>query len=337
MADLLRNNLLKEIIQEMSQDTGLDASIIEKDYWVTLFLKTLNKYEPRIIFKGGTSLSKCHKVIKRFSEDIDINIQDTDEKEQPSQKARKDFKKAVVKTAEELNVSIPNLNKTQSRRYFNKYLISYPSIFNSLSHLRTVGIEPSLIVETAMQAPSYPNVRKLANSYIGDFLTGIGKNDIIDQFDLRPFELTVQSLERTFVDKVFALCDYYYGKNTNRTSRHIYDIHRIFPKIEITDDLLLLIDEVRELRRGGYGCHSADPACDVPQTIKEILDSNFFKADYDQLTVRFFYPGEELTYQDAVETLKYISSKDYFKYRRPPITRRSLSPQKVEQKFNDEP
>lgn len=25
-------------------------------------------------FKGGTSLSKCHKVIRRFSEDIDITI-----------------------------------------------------------------------------------------------------------------------------------------------------------------------------------------------------------------------------------------------------------------------
>lgn len=27
-----------------------------------------------IVFKGGTSLSKCHKAINRFSEDIDITI-----------------------------------------------------------------------------------------------------------------------------------------------------------------------------------------------------------------------------------------------------------------------
>ncbi|MFT8391080.1 MAG: nucleotidyl transferase AbiEii/AbiGii toxin family protein [Sporolactobacillus sp.] len=29
---------------------------------------------PRIVFKGGTSLSKCYHLIHRFSEDIDLNF-----------------------------------------------------------------------------------------------------------------------------------------------------------------------------------------------------------------------------------------------------------------------
>lgn len=29
---------------------------------------------PDIVFKGGTSLSKCYHIIKRFSEDIDLNV-----------------------------------------------------------------------------------------------------------------------------------------------------------------------------------------------------------------------------------------------------------------------
>lgn len=48
--------------------------IIEKDYYVTVFLKLLAEKIPFIVFKGGTSLSKCHKVIRRFSEDIDLTI-----------------------------------------------------------------------------------------------------------------------------------------------------------------------------------------------------------------------------------------------------------------------
>lgn len=41
---------------------------------MTLFLKSIVEELPDIIFKGGTSLSKCYKLIDRFSEDIDLNI-----------------------------------------------------------------------------------------------------------------------------------------------------------------------------------------------------------------------------------------------------------------------
>ena len=65
----------EQIILKVSEDTGIDASIVEKDYYVTLFLKRIVEVIPNIIFKGGTSLSKCYKLIKRFSEDIDLNIE----------------------------------------------------------------------------------------------------------------------------------------------------------------------------------------------------------------------------------------------------------------------
>ena len=48
--------------------------IAEKDYYVTMILRELSERQEFIVFKGGTSLSKCHKAIKRFSEDIDITI-----------------------------------------------------------------------------------------------------------------------------------------------------------------------------------------------------------------------------------------------------------------------
>ena len=48
--------------------------IVEKDYYVTMILRELSERQGFVVFKGGTSLSKCHKAIKRFSEDIDITI-----------------------------------------------------------------------------------------------------------------------------------------------------------------------------------------------------------------------------------------------------------------------
>ena len=51
--------------------------IAEKDYYVTMILKLLSEKAPECVFKGGTSLSKCHHVIDRFSEDIDITFSNT--------------------------------------------------------------------------------------------------------------------------------------------------------------------------------------------------------------------------------------------------------------------
>lgn len=65
--------LFKDIITETASSLGIDPSIIEKDYYVTVFLKEIVNIQPDIVFKGGTSLSKCYKLINRFSEDIDLN------------------------------------------------------------------------------------------------------------------------------------------------------------------------------------------------------------------------------------------------------------------------
>lgn len=66
----------KASITEVEYSTGIQAKAIEKDWWVTLTLKALfrSKYAKHMVFKGGTSLSKCWKLISRFSEDIDIAL-----------------------------------------------------------------------------------------------------------------------------------------------------------------------------------------------------------------------------------------------------------------------
>jgi len=57
--------------------TSYPAHVVEKDFWGTYLLDTLfNRlsHNHRLMFKGGTSLSKCYNLIKRFSEDIDLSL-----------------------------------------------------------------------------------------------------------------------------------------------------------------------------------------------------------------------------------------------------------------------
>jgi hypothetical protein len=48
--------------------------LLEKDIWVVWGLQHLfsGPYAAHLVFKGGTSLSKAYKVIRRFSEDVDL-------------------------------------------------------------------------------------------------------------------------------------------------------------------------------------------------------------------------------------------------------------------------
>jgi len=63
-------------IIEAEYQTGIASKLIEKDWWVSVTLRALfsGKFAQHLVFKGGTSLSKCWKLINRFSEDIDIAL-----------------------------------------------------------------------------------------------------------------------------------------------------------------------------------------------------------------------------------------------------------------------
>ena len=99
-----------------------------------MLLRLLAQRMPYIVFKGGTSLSNCHTVIRRFSEDIDITIDTL-----LSQGQKKKIKQAIVESAEELGMTIENLDETRSRRDYNRYVIAYDSVIPMASDALKAG------------------------------------------------------------------------------------------------------------------------------------------------------------------------------------------------------
>ena len=63
-----------DLVTEASAQLRRDADIVEKDVWICWALEQLTKVNglPPFVFKGGTSLSKVFRAIKRFSEDVDV-------------------------------------------------------------------------------------------------------------------------------------------------------------------------------------------------------------------------------------------------------------------------
>lgn len=63
-----------ELLKILAAEKKIDAGLVEKDYWIMHVLYGLKKQDFSFEMKGGTSLSKGYKIIHRFSEDIDLQI-----------------------------------------------------------------------------------------------------------------------------------------------------------------------------------------------------------------------------------------------------------------------
>lgn len=282
------------------EQTGIMPQIIEKDYYVTMLLRVLAEKMPYIVFKGGTSLSKCHKVIKRFSEDIDLTIDTL-----LSQGQKKKFKQLIVETAEELGLTIENLNETRSRRDYNRYIIAYESVIpldNSV--LRT-----AVLLETSYTAVSFPTVELLVDNYIGDMMKEEAPQ-LLEEFQLLPFSMKVQGIDRTLVDKVFAICDYYLQGNVQKHSRHLYDIYKLFPLVPQNTDFQKLISEVRKVRAQSKVCLSAQSEEGISMLLRKIIDEGVYKNDYDNLTMQLL--EEQIPYETVIKILEEIAASEIF-------------------------
>jgi hypothetical protein len=65
------------ILNEAAARLDVVPVIVEKDFWVCWALARLfevSEVAAHVVFKGGTSLSKVHGAIQRFSEDIDLAV-----------------------------------------------------------------------------------------------------------------------------------------------------------------------------------------------------------------------------------------------------------------------
>lgn len=62
--EFLHNNkdLFSQAINLVFSKNNIRPEIVEKDYYVTMILRLLSERLPFIVFKGGTSLSKCHNL-----------------------------------------------------------------------------------------------------------------------------------------------------------------------------------------------------------------------------------------------------------------------------------
>ena len=291
----------KEIIETVAREIGRTELMVEKDTVQSMFLSELSKAELPFVFKGGTSLSKAYNMIDRFSEDIDLSMN-----RKPTESERKASKELIIQIAESLGMTLGNLDKIRSRYDYNKYVFKYMSLF--------VSMPVEIIIETSYYQTAYPVEKHEVGSFVGRFCEERGI-DLPIPFKAAKVYMNVQSIRRTFVDKVFAICDYRIQNMQDRDSRHLYDICKLAAQLKMDEEMDALVDKVREDRMLSPNNPSAQLEYIIPEMLKEIIESKFYESDYKNVTQKLLY--EDIDYDYAVQNgIALVAQSDVFIYKK---------------------
>lgn len=234
------NQERSELFQIVSNEMGVPAVIVEKDFWVCYILDFLfnrSIFKSHLIFKGGTSLSKCYHLINRFSEDIDL-ILDWGEigysiDEPWNERSNAGQERFKAETIERTNaylseVFVPHVHAALSSelgfelkifpaKEEETVIIAYPKQFVSTATLDVIRLEVGPLAEWT------PSESVKIQTYLAEYRPGLIQKPQFNVNTVKP--------ERTFWEKATIL-----HQEANRPpeklmplrySRHYYDMYQM--------------------------------------------------------------------------------------------------------------
>lgn len=316
------------LLSQAGDKIGLSAKSVEKDLWVTQVLHALFSLDvsDKMIFKGGTSLSKAWGLIDRFSEDIDLAIDpvflgapDGD----PTKKQIKKLRKASsLYVAEELAQKLRNrfaeLGLTEwlsveaqpngegdntypePRQIYVRYKSLYADNLQYLLPMIVLEVSARSLMEPVAEVKIY----SLASRHF-------------PLKDLAPMPVVTAVPGKTMVEKMFLLHELFavegHGMKAERKSRHLYDLYKMmdkpFAEEALRDDALW--ESIRHHRQVFTSVSGIDYTPDmrermvlVPRT--DIVES--WKRDYENMCDAMIY-GETPTWERLIEAMEQLQIK----------------------------
>jgi hypothetical protein len=239
--DYLHNHpQFTDLIRIVAEQKGINPALVEKDYWIMHCLYGLQQLGYTFQLKGGTSLSKGHQIINRFSEDIDILIEPPPDRDvktgknqnSPAQiKTRKDFYDWLAQSIRIDGVSsvvrdtafddVPNYRGGGIR-------LKYESLAEAME-----GLREGVLLEVGFDTVA-PNEPKDISSWMYDHAAGM-----VDIIDNRAKAVPCYDPGYTFVEKLQTVSTKFRNQQRDETDpvefmRHYYDIHELLqqPKVQ---------------------------------------------------------------------------------------------------------
>ncbi|NNM85883.1 MAG: nucleotidyl transferase AbiEii/AbiGii toxin family protein [Phycisphaerales bacterium] len=215
------------------QRRNLRPAMIEKDYFVTEVLRLIAAtMGDKVIFKGGTSLSKGWNLIQRFSEDIDIFLD-------PMAFTPELSKNGINRELKRLRDAIGGHSgmalvpgESQTIGGFGRNdRFSYPQRFGGPGE-----VVNRVLLEAGCASGREPVAYVKLQSHLGQFLAETSQS--LGAEDESPFAMRLLHFRRTFVEKMFAIhAKVELFQRDQRPigsyARHYYDLYQLSNEPEV--------------------------------------------------------------------------------------------------------
>lgn len=325
---ILPQDSKKIVIEQTALKQGLSKQIVEKDLWVSTILEIIFSlpFANKLVFKGGTSLSKVWGLIDRFSEDIDLAIDrnifglEGDLTIRQLKKLRKasslfvcnEFCEALVNAVKKYGLdeyltieAQPNGEGDKTYPEPRKIFIIYKSLFDTeLSY-----VKPQIILETGARSLFEPTQKASINSMVSDAFPTI-------QTSVVKVEITTAVAAKTFLEKAFLLHELFTTNacfRAERKSRHLYDLEKMMDKEfaigAIKDDELW--NTIHHHRNVFTHMHDVDYSPDIRDRIVLVPPTEHFQtwaADYADMQSSMIY-GDSLSFSELIERMRELETR----------------------------
>lgn len=281
-----------DLIQDIAIELGVSPSFVEKDWYAVQAIAiissaTIDDFTP--IFSGGTSLSKGHGLIERFSEDIDFKLKAGTQK---TRNQLKDFRKKIVCAVNEheaLNISNESIRSFDGSKQFSCDL-SYPQQFELDQALRQTGLQLEMGYKPiALDA----EVRPIAS--------------FVSQFTKQEPETSIPCVSptETAADKFSALVwrilsrdrnDVWNSpKNDPTIIRHLHDLAALKPRVQDDSQFGTLTAKIYESDRGRGGIDQNLSLHDALDRVFETMarERELYQKEYQQFVNAMSYAPQE--------------------------------------------
>lgn len=315
----------RDLFQESARERGTNPAVIEKDFWVCWVLKHLfadTELGTRLVFKGGTTLSKVFGIIDRFSEDIDLVLdwqllgygpgqedpyQDFESKGKQdrfnkniNRKAANYIAKTLTPNLRKLFSNCPEIRVSVDTAEPHALNVAYPAAF-SQEYLR-----PEVRLEIGPLASWVPSDRHIILPYAAETFPEV--------FEDPACPVVAIAAERTFWEKATILHQEAHrdGVMPPRHSRHYYDTYKLAEspiRRRAIEDSELLRQVVRFKQRF-YPCGWARYENAKRGTFRLVPDAerrSALRRDYRDMEMMIF--GETPKFDTVMDTLQRLEDE----------------------------
>ncbi|MVZ98139.1 nucleotidyl transferase AbiEii/AbiGii toxin family protein [Sphingorhabdus sp. IMCC26285] len=306
------NAPVKKLLGRVAGAIGVDESFVEKDFYVVAAIRILlgcATEDLNPVFSGGTALLKAHKLVERFSEDMDFKLHLSEAFTAKSGNQRRNilsaFKNDIVNAWVAAGFTIVDV-KALDGNGFIAISMQYPSVLETGD--MHPALRPHILAEISAKPPKLPTLSKSVQSFV--LAERGGDAEVPDIQCIDPVETAADKLSAFAWRSIVR--DRTHPNDDPAIIRHVHDLAKLAPVIEHSAIFPKLLAEVMTADNDrGQGQIADMPPTERLAKMNELLGSDdAYKAEYEKFVVGMAFAGSDETpsFEEAIQAVSRLSS-----------------------------